>query len=148
MLTKKKKSIILSVTFIFILTFQTLTYANAEPILDTPMESPKQVRYAILDDIVYGLSFSDNNRAYCYASGGAGNATKFVVSGTLHKYSSSGRLDLICNWPERTTLGQNFIFSEYALQATPGEYVFTLYVDVYNGNQCENLVFYKNNTKK
>lgn len=147
MLSKKKFSLLFSIIFILTLTFGTLTYAAAKPTLDTPSGKPTQVRYAILDGITYGLSFSNDNRAHCYASGDAGAATKFIVSGTLQKYNSNGHLDIICNWPERTYNGQNFDFYEYALCVTPGEYLFTIYVDVYKGTQHESLVFYKNNTK-
>lgn len=145
MLTKKKISFLFSVALIFTLTFGTLTYA-AEADLDTPVTDPQQVKYAILDAITYSIDFKNGN-AYCYASGGAGAATKFVVRGTLHKYGSNGHLDKICNWPDQTTYGQNFIFDEHALMVTDGKYLFTLYVDVYNGSQCESLVFYKTATK-
>ena len=97
---------------------------------------------------INGSNFSGNDgNAYCHASGSAGAATKFVVRGTLHKYADNGHLDKICNWPNITTYGQTFIFDEHALMVTPGKYLFTLYVDVYNGTQCENLVFTKTNTK-
>ena len=146
MLTKKKISFLFSVTLIFILIFGTSTYAAGAE-LDTPITDPQQVEYAILDSIAYGITFGSNGNADCHANGHAGSATKFVVSGTLHKYASDGHLDKICNWPERTINGQDFVFYEHALMVSPGEYVFTLYVDVYNGTQCENLVFYKNSTK-
>lgn len=148
MFTKKKISFLFSVVLIFTLIFGSSTYAASGPTLDTPVANPSQARYAILDDIGYGLSFSSDGNAYCYASGSAGAATKFVVSGTLHKCGSNGHLDQVCNWADRTTYGQTFIFDEHALMVTPGEYIFTLYVDVYKGNQCESLVFTKNNTKK
>lgn len=147
MLNSKKIFSTISVILIFTLTFGTLAHAKAGATLDTPVTNLKQVKFAILDEITYGLSFSDDNRAHCYAGGSAGAATKFVVSGTLQKYNSNGHLDIICNWPERTTIGQNFNFYEYALCVTPGEYLFTIYVDVYKGTQCESLVFYKNKTK-
>lgn len=147
MFLKKKKSFLFAITLIFTLTFGTLTYAAANPTLDTPADNTKQVRYAILDGISYGITFGSDGNAYCYASGSAGNATKFVVSGILQKYGSNGRLDIICNWPERTINGQDFDFYEHALMVTPGEYLFTIYVDVYNGSQRESLVFYKNKTK-
>lgn len=148
MLTKKKISFLFSTVLIFILLFGTSTYAATGPELDTPVDTPKQAEYAILDDIGIGITFGSDGNAYCHASGGAGNATKFVISGTFHKYGANGHLDQICNWPERTTYGQNFVFDEHALMVTPGEYLFTLYVDVYNGTQCESLVFTKTNTKK
>ena len=147
MLIKKKLFFLLSTTLIFTLSLGTLTHAAAKPISDNPTDNTKQVRYAILDGISYGITFGSDGNAYCHASGSAGNATKFVVSGTFHKYGSNGRLDQICNWPDRTIYGQNFIFDEHALMVTPGEYLFTLYVDVYNGSQRESLVFYKNKTK-
>ena len=147
MLIKKKISFLFSITLIFTLSFGTFTYAAARTTLDNPTGNTKQVRYTILDGISYGLTFGSDGNAYCHASGSAGNATKFVVSGTFHKYSDNGHLDKICNWPERTTYGQTFIFDEHALMVTPGKYLFTLYVDVYNGTQCENLVFTKTNTK-
>jgi hypothetical protein len=146
MLTKKKISFLISATFILTLIFGTFTYAAAGPDLDTPITDPQQTRYAILDALSIGLTFRDGN-AYCYATGEAGNATKFVVSGTLHKYGSNGHLDQICNWPARTTNGQSFIFDEHALMVTPGEYLFTLFVDVYNGDQHEHLMFTKTSTK-
>ncbi len=146
MLTKKKISFLISTTLIFTLIFGTFTYAAAGPSLDTPISDPQQVRYAILDDIGIGITFSNGN-AYCHASGSAGAATKFVVSGTFHKYGNNGHLDLICNWPQRTTYGQTFIFDEHALMVTSGEYLFTLYVDVYNGDQHEHLMFTKTSTK-
>ncbi len=148
MLITKKVSFLFSTVLIFTLIFGTLTHAAANPSLDNRIDGPEQARYAILDGISYGLSFGSDGNAYCYATGSAGAATKFVVSGTLHKCGSNGHLDQICNWPERTTYGQTFIFDEHALMVTPGEYIFTLYVDVYKGTQCESLVFYKNNTKK
>ncbi len=147
MLTKKKVSFLFSVIFIFTFVLGTPTYATSKAELDTPVGTPEQARYAILDEIGYGLTFGNDGNAYCHASGSAGAATKFVVSGTFHKYGSNGHLDLICNWPDRTTYGQTFIFDEHALMVTPGKYLFTLYVDVYNGTQCENLVFTKTNTK-
>ncbi len=147
MLTKKKISFLFSLVFIFTLVFGTSTYATSETKLDTSINTPEQARYAILDEIGYGITFGSDGNAYCHANGGAGNATKFVISGTFHKYGSNGHLDLICNWPDRTTYGQTFIFDEHALMVTPGKYLFTLYVDVYNGTQCENLVFTKTNTK-
>ncbi len=146
MLTKKKISFLISATFILTLIFGTFTYAAAGPDPDTPITDPQQTRYAILDALSIGLTFRDGN-AYCYATGEAGNATKFVVSGTLHKYGSNGHLDQICNWPARTTNGQSFIFDEHALMVTPGEYLFTLFVDVYNGDQHEHLMFTKTSTK-
>lgn len=146
MLTKKKISFLISATFILTLIFGTFTYAAAGPDLDTPITDPQQTRYAILDALSIGLTFRDGN-AYCYATDEAGNATKFVVSGTLHKYGSNGHLDQICNWPARTTNGQSFIFDEHALMVTPGEYLFTLFVDVYNGDQHEHLMFTKTSTK-
>lgn len=147
MLTKKKVSFLFSVVFIFTLVFGTSVYATSGAELDTPIASPEQARYAILDDIGYGITFGNDGNAYCYASGSAGNATKFVVSGIFQKYASDGHLDIICNWPERTIKGQTFDFYEHALMVTPGEYLFTIYVDVYNGSQRESLVFYKNKTK-
>lgn len=144
---KKKLYFLFSITLIFTLLFGTFTYAAAKPTLDSPADNTKQVRYAILDGISYGITFGSDGNAYCHASGSAGNATKFVVSGTFHKYGSNGHLDKICNWPARTTYGQTFIFDEHALMVTPGEYLFTLYVDVYNGDQSEHLVFSKNKTK-
>ncbi len=146
MLTKKKISFLIGATLIFTLIFGTFTYAAAGPNLDTPINDPQQARYAILDDIGIGITFSNCN-AYCHASGSAGAATKFVVSGTFHKYGNNGHLDKICNWPERTINGQNFVFSEHALMVTPGDYLFTLYVDVYSNDQHEHLVFYKESTK-
>lgn len=143
----RKKFSSLSVILIFSLAFGTLTYAASDPTLDTPVINPEQAEYAILDEITYGLNFGSDGNAYCHANGGAGNATKFVVSGTLHKYGNNGHLDQICNWPAKTTLGQNFIFSEHALMVTPGKYLFTLYVDVYSGSEYEHLVFTKTNTK-
>ena len=137
MLTKKKISFLFSLVFIFTLVFGTSTYATSETKLDTSINTPEQARYAILDEIGYGITFGSDGNAYCHANGGAGNATKFVISGTFHKYGSNGHLDLICNWPDRTTYGQTFIFDEHALMVTPGKYLFTLYVDVYNGTQCE-----------
>lgn len=145
MLTKKKLSFLFSVTLILTLTFGTLTYAAGAD-LDTPVTDPQQVKYAILDEITYGIDFKNGN-AYCCASGSAGAATKYVVSGTLHKYGDKGHLDQICNWPDQTTYGQTFIFDEHALMVTDGKYLFTLYVDVYKGSQCESLVFYKTATK-
>lgn len=147
MLTKKKISFLFSTILIFTLVFGTSAYAVAGQGLDTPVDNPEQARYAILDEIGYGITFGNDGNAYCYASGSAGNATKFVVSGTFHKYGNNGHLDKICNWPERTINDQTFNFYEHALMVTPGEYLFTLYVDVYNGTQCERLVFYKNKTK-
>ncbi len=147
MLTKKKISFLFSITFIFTLIFGTYTYAAAGADLENPVIDPQQAKYAILDDLTIGLTFGNNGYAYCYANGSAGNATKFVVSGTFHKYGTNGRLDLICNWPERTTYGQTFIFDEHALMVTPGQYLFTLYVDVYSNDQHEHLVFYKESTK-
>lgn len=146
MRTKKKIPFLFSLTLIFSLVFGTFTYAASGPDLDTPITDPEQTEFAILDDISIGLSFSNGN-AYCYSNGSAGNATKFVVCGTLHKYGDNGRLDQICNWPDRTINGQNFVFDEHALMVTKGKYLFTLYVDIYNGTQCEHLVFYKENTK-
>lgn len=146
MLTKKKISFLFSATLIFTLIFGTFTYAAPGPDSELPVTDPQQVKYAILDALSIGMTFRNGN-AYCYATGEAGNATKFVVSGTLHKYSSNGHLDQICNWPERTTNGQSFIFDEHALMVTPGQYLFTLYVDVYSGDQHEYLVFYKESTK-
>lgn len=139
-------SFLLSATLILSLIFGMSTYAAAGADLDTPVTDTQQTEFAILDDIGIGITFSNGN-AYCHASGSAGNATKFVVSGTLHKYGNNDHLDQICNWPERTTNGQTFIFDEHALMVTPGKYLFTLYVDVYNGTQCEPLVFYKTSTK-
>lgn len=147
MLTQKKYHFLFSITLIFTLVFGTLTPVEAKPTLDSPVNTPKQTKYAILDGISYGITFGKDGNAYCHAGGSAGAATKFVVSGIFQKYGSNGHLDLICNWPERTTYGQNFNFYEHALMVTPGEYLFTLYVDVYNGTQCESLVFYKNSTK-
>lgn len=147
MLTKKKISFLFSTVLIFALIFGIPTHATSGTELDTPVANPEQARYAILDEIGYGITFGNDGNAYCHATGSAGNATKFVVSGTFHKYGSNGRLDQICNWPDRTIYGQNFIFDEHALMVTPGEYLFTLYVDVYNGSQRESLVFYKNKTK-
>ena len=146
MLTKKKISFLIGTTLIFTLIFGTFTYAAAGPNLDTPINDPQQARYAILDDIGICITISNGN-AYCHASGSAGAATKFIVRGTFHKYGTNGRLDLICNWPERTTYGQTFIFDEHALMVTPGQYLFTLYVDVYSNDQHEHLVFYKESTK-
>lgn len=147
MLTKKKISFLFSITLVFTLIFGTYTYAAAGADLENPVIDPQQAKYAILDDLTIGLTFGNNGYAYCYANGSAGNATKFVVSGTFHKYGTNGHLDLICNWPERTTHGQTFIFDEHALMVTPGKYLFTLYVDIYSGDQHEHLVFYKDNTK-
>ena len=146
MFTKKKISFLISTTLIFTMIFGTFTYAAAGSDLDTSITAPQQARYAILDALSIGITFSNGN-AYCHANGEAGNATKFVVSGTLHKYGSNGHLDQICNWPARTTYGQDFIFDEHALMVTPGEYLFTLYVDVYSNDQHEHLVFYKESTK-
>lgn len=146
MLTKRKISFLISTALIITLLFGTFTYAAAGPDLDTPITDPQQTEYAILDDLTIGITFSNGN-AYCHANGSAGAATKFVVSGTLHKYGSNGHLDQICNWPARTINGQNFFFSEHALMVTQGEYLFTLYVDVYNGNEHEHLMFTKNSTK-
>ena len=147
MLTKKKISFLFSAILIFTFVFGTPIYATSGTEPKTSIGTPKQIRYAILDEIGYGLTFGNDGNAYCHASGSAGAATKFVVSGTLHKYGNNGHLDKICNWPERTINGQNFVFYEHALMVTPGEYLFTLYVDVYKGTQCENLVFTKTNTK-
>lgn len=147
MLTRKKVPFLFSVILIFTLVFGTSAYAATGPDLDTPVINPEQAEYAILDEIGYGITFGSDGNAYCHANGGAGNATKFVISGTFHKYGSNGHLDLICNWPERTTYGQTFIFDEHALMVTPGEYLFTLYVNVYNGTQCEPLVFTKTRIK-
>ena len=146
MLTKKKISFLFSATLIFTLIFGTFAYAAPGADLDTPITDPLQAEYAILDDIGIGITFSNGN-AYCHASGSAGAATKFIISGTLHKYGSNGHLDQICNWPERTINSQSFAFYEHALMVTPGEYLFTLYVDVYSGNQHEHLMFTKNSTK-
>lgn len=146
MLTKKKISFLFSATLIFTLIFGTFSYAAAGPELDTPITDPQQTEYAILDDIGIGITFRNGN-AYCHASGSAGAATKFVVSGTLHKYGSNGHLDQICNWPAQTTYRQTFIFDEHALMVTQGEYLFTLYVDVYSGDEHEHLMFTKNSTK-
>lgn len=147
MFNNKKFYFLLSVTLIFTLAFGTFTYAAPGADLDTPITDPQQTEYAILDGISYGITFGTDGNAYCHAGGSAGNATKFVVSGTFHKYGSNGQLDLICNWPARTIYGQDFVFYEHALMVSNGEYLFTLYVDVYNGNQHEHLVFYKNRTK-
>lgn len=147
MLTKKKISFLFSATLIFTLIFGTYTYATASTDLGTTIIDPQQARYAILDDLTIGITFGNNGYAYCHANGSAGNATKFVVSGTFHKYGNNGHLDLICNWPQRTTYGQTFIFDEHALMVTSGEYLFTLYVDVYNGDQHEHLMFTKTSTK-
>ncbi len=146
MLTKKKISFLIGTTLILTLIFGTLTYAAAGSDLDTPITDPQEARYAILDGLNIGITFSNGN-AYCHASGSAGAATKFVVSGTFHKYGNNGHLDLICNWPQRTTYGQTFIFDEHALMVTSGEYLFTLYVDVYNGDQHEHLMFTKTSIK-
>ena len=146
MLTKKKISFLFSATLIFTLVFGTFAYAAPGPDLDTPITDPQQARYAILDEITYGLSFSNGN-AYCCASGSAGAATKYVVSGTLHKYGNEGHLDQICNLPEKTTYGHTFIFDEHALMVSNGKYLFTLYVDVYSGSQHEHLMFTKTPTK-
>lgn len=146
MLSKKKLSFLLSATLILSLIFGMSTYAVAGADLDTPITDPQQTEYAILDEITYGITFRNGN-AYCHANGGAGAATKFVVSGTLHKYSDNDHLDKICNWPERTIYGQDFIFDEHALMVSPGKYLFTLHVDVYNGTQCEPLTFTKTSTK-
>ncbi|MCI8674857.1 MAG: hypothetical protein HFI89_15475 [Lachnospiraceae bacterium] len=146
MLTKKKISFLIGTTLILTLIFGTFTYAAAGSDLATPITDPQEARYAILDGLNIGITFSNGN-AYCHASGSAGAATKFIVRGTFHKYGTNGHLDLICNWPERTTHGQTFIFDEHALMVTPGKYLFTLYVDVYSGDQHEYLVFYKESTK-
>lgn len=143
----RKISFLLSVALIFTFVFGTSVQATAGPNLDTPVGNPEQTEYAILDAITYGITFGSDGNAYCHANGSAGAATKYVVSGTLHKYNSNGNLDKICNWPERTTYGQDFEFYEHALMVTPGKYLFTLYVDVYKGTQCESLVFYKDSTK-
>lgn len=147
MLTMKKVPFLFSAILIFTLVSITPTYATSGEKLNSPVITPEQARYAILDEIGYGLTFGNDGNAYCHASGSAGAATKFVVRGTLHKYADNGHLDKICNWPNKTTYGQTFIFDEHALMVTPGKYLFTLYVDVYNGTQCENLVFTKTNTK-
>ncbi len=147
MLTKKKISFLFSTVLILALVLGTSTYAASGAELNTHVSIPEDARYAILDGISYGITFGNDGNAYCYASGSAGNATKFVVSGIFQKYGSNGHLDIICNWPERTINGQNFVFYEHALMVTPGDYLFTIYVDVYNGSQRESLVFYKNKTK-
>ncbi len=146
MLTKKKISFLIGTTLILTLIFGTFTYAAAGSAPDSTITDPQHARYAILDGLTIGITFNNGN-AYCHAHGEAGNATKFVVSGTLHKYGSNGHLDQICNWPARTTNGQSFIFDEHALMVTSGEYLFTLYVDVYNGDQHEHLMFTKTSTK-
>lgn len=148
MLTKRKISFLFSTIIVFTLILGSSAYAASKPNLDTSITDPQQARYAILDGISYGITFGNDGNAYCHASGSAGAATKFVVSGILQKYSNNGHLDIICNWPERTIYGQDFVFYEHALMVTPGEYLFTIYVDVYKDTQCESLVFYKNNTKK
>ncbi len=145
MLIKRKISFLFSATLIFTLVFGTFAHA-ADSDLETLIVDPQQAKYAILDALSIGITFRNGN-AYCHANGEAGNATKFIVSGTLHKYGSNGHLDLICNWPERTTKGQGFIFDEHALMVSEGDYLFTLYVDVYSNDQHEHLVFYKESTK-
>lgn len=147
MKTRKILSFPFSIILIITLAFGTLSQAHAEAALDAPADDPVQARYAILDAITYGMSFTNDNKVFCCASGSAGAAIKYVVSGTLHKRYGD-RMEQICYWAERTTNDQTFIFDEHAVGISSGTYLFTLYVDIYSKDKHERLVFYKEKTKR
>ena len=133
---KKKNILVLSVLLIMIMAIGNIAYAAPE--LDTSQEiSIEPYRYAILDTLTYGLSFN-GSQVNCYASGFAGNAEKFVLSGMLQKKTSNGYYDYVCTWSEET---------KYCTAAGDGEYLFTFYIDIYDGSKWESLTFTKTKTR-
>ena len=142
---KRKRILALSILLIMAMAMGNIAYAA--PDLGTEQtEIVEPRRYAILDTLTYGLSFN-GTQVNCYASAFAAHAEKFVVSGMVQKKTSQGYYDYVCTWPEETIYGQSCNWDKYCTAAGDGEYLFTFYIDIYDGSKWENLTFTKAKTR-
>ena len=141
---KRKRNYIIAFILICIMIMGNTAYATSE--LDTPATEIEELRYEILDGITYGLSFS-GNQVNCYASLISEYAQKYIVSGMLQKKNSNGYYDYVYTWGEETHNGQTCNWDKYCTAAGDGEYLFTFYVKIYDGNKWESLTFTKYKTR-
>ena len=142
---KRKMMLLFSIMLLMVMTIGNVAYAAPE--IDTAKtETVEPRRYEILDGLTYGLSFN-GSQVNCYASGFAGNAEKFVLSGMLQKKTSNGYYDYVCTWSEETQYGPSCNWDKYCTAAGDGEYLFTFYIDIYDGSKWESLTFTKTKTR-
>ena len=142
---KKKTMVVLSILLIMMMAMGNIAYA-APPSEASQTEIVEPYRYAILDSLTYGISFN-GTQVNCYAFAISANAEKYVVSGMLQKKNSNGYYDYVCTWSEETYYGQSCNWDKYCNAAGDGEYLFTFYIDIYDGTKWESLTFTRAKTR-